>query len=421
MNRLHLILISLLGVASAFAAGTVHRPQHNFLFIIDSSISMEQRKPAAIKLVRDVITSGFDGQIDAGDSIDIWTYDTENNLRGYPPQIWSSTNAARIIESATQYLEGYRFKGRSDFANVATDLNILVPQTKSLLIVIITDGEQPFAGFHLDLEINGYLAKKGRIGTQAKDPLLVSLAAINGAIRTWTAYFGQGEIALASLPGRKVKATVATAQQPETIQKAKPVAKPTLKEPVVKLDASPSAAFSTFNFPPGTRFNPLDAPAVPVTKSEKPLELSKSRSAVKSNLGKAGGDLVTTAAPGTATNATRSTNSAQMVAAAPPTSAPTNSTTSLASRTNAVATVASVSSSAPPSGQSPLSNERANLKSSHQNSSHSVPVSAHGAIRQAIYVSALTGVGCVMAGIYLLYRKFRRPTQSIISRSLLQR
>ena len=421
MNRLHLILISLLGVASAFAAGTAQRPQHNFLFIIDSSISMEQRKPAAIKLVRDVITSGFDGQIEAGDSIDIWTYDTENNLRGYPPQIWSSTNASRIIESATQYLEKYRFKGRSEFANVATDLDILVPQTKSLLVVIITDGEQPFAGFHLDLEINGYLAKKGRIGTQAKEPLLVSLAAINGAIRTWTAYFGEGELALASLPGRKAKATIAAAAQPQTNEKPKPTTKPIIKEPAVKIDASSSEAFSTFNFPPGTRFNPFDTPVIPVRKAEKPLELSNSGSALKTNLAKIGGNSFATNALVTTTNATRLTNSAQIVAATSPSNASTNSTTTLASQTNTIATAASISSSPPPSGQSPPVIGSANLKSPAQSSSHSASVSTHGAIRQAIYASAVTGVGCVMVGIYMLYRKFRRPTQSIISRSLLQR
>ncbi|MGZ8940381.1 MAG: VWA domain-containing protein, partial [Limisphaerales bacterium] len=270
MNGLHLILVALLGFASAFGAETLRRPQHNFLFIVDSSSSMEQRKPAAIKMVKDVIASRFDGQIEAGDSIDIWTYDTENNLRGFPPQIWTSTNAAQIIESATHYLQQYQFKGRSEFANVATDLNLLVPQTKSLLIVIITDGEQPFAGINLDLEINGYLAQKGKIGTQSKAPLLVSLAAINGIIRTWTAYFGEGSLALASLPGRKAKLAAA----PPVKEKTKPIVKTHSHEPVVKLDASPSESFSTFNFPPGTRFNPADESAVPAA-GEKPLTLAQ--------------------------------------------------------------------------------------------------------------------------------------------------
>ena len=78
MIRLQFILIALVAGFSPLFAGEAERPQHNFLFVIDSSSSMSRHKTAAIKLVRQVIESRFEDQIEPGDSIDLWTYDTEN-------------------------------------------------------------------------------------------------------------------------------------------------------------------------------------------------------------------------------------------------------------------------------------------------------------------------------------------------------
>jgi len=220
--RLYLSFIAV--VAGFFAMETrgVERPQpqHHFLFIVDSSESMALHRAAAIKLVRDVITSRFDGQIESGDSIDIWTYDAENNLRGFPPQIWRQADSLRITDTAAEYLEEYPFKGKADFSKVASDLSMLVSQAESLLIVIVTDGEVPFSGFHLGLEINVYLAKKERLGP-GKEPFLVSVGAIDGKIRTWTAYFGSGEFGLATLPLRgepKVSIAQSKKAEPERLQ-----------------------------------------------------------------------------------------------------------------------------------------------------------------------------------------------------------
>ena len=425
MSRLLLTLITCLASVSALAAEAPPRPQHNFLFIVDSSVSMEQRKPAAIKLVRDVIASRFDGQIEAGDSIDIWTYDTENNLRGFPPQIWQPRDAQHINDAATQYLQNYRFKGKSEFANVANDLAILVPQTKSLLIVIITDGEQPFTGIHLDLEINGYLAKKGKLNTAGTDPLLVSIAAINGALRTWTAFFGQGELSLASLPGRKpVVRNVAE------IKPAKPAPQRVTAKPVALHEATAPETFATFNYPPGTRITPLQptAPAPEVKRSELPLALAASNEIVrmyKASLAKPGAPSVTT---------NRATNLAAVSTNKIVTSAPTNIVKGPATnsrpfaaatddrKTNVIA-AASVKPSTPmhPDKKEARATQQVTPTAAASASAPSPNLSSHGSFRRALYISAVTGGSCILIGGFLLYRKLRRPAQSIISRSLLQR
>ncbi|HVK57244.1 MAG TPA: VWA domain-containing protein, partial [Candidatus Kapabacteria bacterium] len=274
MIRLHLIFVALTAAVSALTLSGADRPQHNFLFVVDSSLSMSQHKAAAIKLVRNVIASKFDDQIEPGDSIDVWTYDTENNLLGFPPQIWQPTDAARISDAIAEYLGKYRFKGSSDFGQVATDLTMLVPQTKGMLIVVITDGEKPFSGINRDLEINEYLSKKGKLGA-SNGPLLVSLAAINGDIRTWTTYFGTGAVDLATLPERTKRTATVAQTKPQAPPKAQPVQKPAPKAQHPPIPSTPIEGQQfVFNFPPGARVTPLNSPANKSTRLDKPFDIS---------------------------------------------------------------------------------------------------------------------------------------------------
>jgi hypothetical protein len=487
MIRLQLILVALVAGFFAHSVRGAERPQHHFLFIIDSSSSMVRHKPAAIRLIREVIGSGFEQQVEAGDSVDIWTYDTEKNLHGFPPQIWQPGGARRISDAAAVYVEKYGFKGKSDFSNVANDLNILVPQTKGLLVIVITDGETPFSGIHLDLDINGYLAKKGRLGP-AQDPFLISMCAINGTLRTWTAHFGKGQPDLATLPERpglkaagiKIpeasKVASAAAGQGELKSPAKPVAKAQqVAEPARRsgwsptpspLIASPNRDF-IFNFPPGTRITPMEPPAAKELPSAKPLavlaaeKLKKARenppastgatnvaapavkpvqlesSAQKSNAVVSATPSVQTSQRDSpalvATNPTNPTNAVRLVVTASPVAG--SSVAKLASgdrrneKTNGVLVSAigptnSVVSSAGSGSAMNLGVAVARVKTDDKPKSGSAAGSGLGAqhsLQRAIYASGTTGLVCISLGGFLLYRRLRRPNQSIISRSLLQR
>jgi hypothetical protein len=412
MNRLHLILVALAICLAprGDSAETPPRAQHNFLFVVDSSISMESRKATAIKWVREAIASRFDGQIETGDSIDIWTYDTENNLTGFPPQIWTPSSAKQIADAAAAYLEKYKFKGRSEFANVVTDLDTLIPHTKSLLVVIITDGEQPFSGFPLDLEINGYLSKKGKLGAHTPDPILVSLAAINGKIRTWTAFFGEGKMGLASLPGRKAAPPVAVAEKQPAAVKPPTTVQPSRVS--TKINASTEAP-PIFNFPPGTIITPVEPDPL-----EKPLELL-----VKERLAQVRSAPKTNSPAKTVTNiaaSARLTNAAVPVAKAA--SVATNLAEQKLTPTNVVAlsrtnqpstnSIVAVAATKPPAGPTLPETSVA---------SQSSGLGVEWTVQRTFYVAGMTGASCILIGLYMLYRKFRRPTESIISRSLLQR
>ena len=128
----------------------------------------------------------------------------------------------------------------------------------------------------------------------------------------------------------------------------------------------------------------------------------------------------------TATNVASSaglTNAAKPVAkAAPPTPAATNVVEQKLKPTNAVAlsitnqpatnSTVAVAATKPPAGPTLPETSVA---------SRSSGLGVEWTVQRTFYVAGMTGASCFLVGLFLLYRKFRRPTQSIISRSLLQR
>jgi hypothetical protein len=238
-------------------------PQHNFLFIIDSSISMASRKTAAVQMVRDLIASGFEGQIRAGDSIDIWLYDQENHISNFPPQIWEDADAKRIAGTAARFIELQKFKGRSQFGPVARDLDALLSNAKRLLIVIVTDGDEPLSGMSLDIDINEFLAREKRSKPNAKQPFLISIAAVNGKFKEWSAYCDKKDEVLASLPNRPKPAVVAEVKPKE--KPPEPEKKQEPEKPVV-LDLPPGAKLSAVAAPKVEA--PVIQPTPPPVKQE---------------------------------------------------------------------------------------------------------------------------------------------------------
>src|SRR3954469_12460880 len=203
MIRLVAIVLLCFAVPFGAAAEEPDFPQYNFLFIIDCSISMASRKPAVITLVRDLVGSGFNHRIAEGDSIDIWTYDTELHVNGFPPQIWDSHWGDRIANSAADYVEHAHLRGRSRSLSVRDDLGSLVLNTKGLMVLLITDGEESISGVGFDDAINDQLPKLRRKLTLQTQPFLISLSAINGRFSDWRIFGGLGRPPLAKLPNRQ--------------------------------------------------------------------------------------------------------------------------------------------------------------------------------------------------------------------------
>lgn len=430
------------------AAQTNLPPQYNFLFVVDTSGSMGQEKVLSANLVRWGIFNGFLGQAQEGDSIDIWTYDDENHITRYPPQIVGSQDPKQMALAAGRFIEGLKFRGRSLFQPVATDLNLLMPHTKGLLVMIITDGEEPISGVSVDIDINEHIAREKKESPNSRDPYLISFAVVNGRITQWTVHHGDKELQLANLPERPKPAPVIAKVEGSPRKKEKKT------EPPVVFDLPPGAQIvgtaPLLNTEPEDN-NPitsLDAALSlheqePLVPTETPATLQaglsahQSAFAAKTNAvvlaAKAAKKLSASSNPATKPDAKPDQKhdlKAGSVAAVRSTASPTVQNTSPNSKaatvqkpvpTNnaAVAAVAPI----PPSKItiSPQSVATTPAKKPVADPAPSTTIGMPSIPASAIYLALLAGLISIALGVVMLLRKSKaRHTGSIISRSLQQ-
>jgi len=170
------------------------------LIIVDISKTMAARKEAAIEIVRELISSGFDGQMRDGDKYGIWLYNEENYWNRLPLQIWEEGKTKLNAEVAAQFIASEKFEKRAQFEKVAADIDRLLSGRPDMLINIITDGESILSGIDFDIELNSTMSeRKAKLGVERK-PFLISLLALQHKIRTWKVYSGSGELGLPKLP-----------------------------------------------------------------------------------------------------------------------------------------------------------------------------------------------------------------------------
>jgi hypothetical protein len=239
-------------------------PQYNFLVIVDTSISMAERKPAVLTIVRDLIRSGFSGQIEAGDSIDIWTADSQDRVER-APMIWNPARRSAIAAGTAEAIRLEKFRRGSHLAPVLSDLNLLLPNTRGALVVLVTDGEEPISEISLDLEINNKLPILRRQAARTREPIVISMIAIDGQLVDWKAYGGSERPVFARLPERPKSLPVAAAATPPEPIVPEVAKAPEPEQPLV------------LNYPPGAKVfaisNPAPAPPeITVSVTESPRE-----------------------------------------------------------------------------------------------------------------------------------------------------
>jgi len=252
--------LALLPLSAAPAEPVSPPAPYNFLIVVDTSQSMSLRKPVAVKVTRELIQSGFHRQMHPGDTLDLWTFDSESRIERFPPQLWERPVAPRIAVHAAQFLHNVKFQGKSRFANVAKDLKSAVAHTETALVVLITDADAPVSGLPFDLELNERLALERKKKPSLRQIFVVSMLAEGGQFTSWHLNAGGDTVELLSLPERP---------EPVPILAAAPAPVTAAPEPAAPEPEKIPEPPMVFNFPPGARVTAA-APLPPEAATAEP-------------------------------------------------------------------------------------------------------------------------------------------------------
>jgi hypothetical protein len=235
-------------------------PAYDFVVIVDNSISMAERKAAAVSDVRDLIRVGFAQQAESEDRIHLWTCDLETP--GDTLQEWDPAEKDEIAAKAADYLQATKFHRGTRLNKVFGQLAELLPHTLGLIAVVLTDGEESLEGIPFDVEINRQLAMLRRAASKIKRPVIIALSAKDGKWVDWKASTGIARPRLPRLPAR-----------PKTVAEAEKEPAPVAPEPQLIAPPPPEPALS-FLYPPGAKIVSATPPAPEVAeKTPEPVAI----------------------------------------------------------------------------------------------------------------------------------------------------
>ncbi|GEM_PF-2403470 len=189
-RRFQLYVILLLWVTKAFAepvstatnAVTLEQESERFLIAFDISSKMRSRLKATTNFVHDLIESGFYGRAQVGDTIGVWTFNDLLYTGEFPLRVWSTNTAAFIARDVCEFLRKRRFAGVTRFNVLIEGINLVVKRSKTITIIILTDGRTKFLGTPFDEEINGAFTNLASVAEKAKEPIVIVLRAYHGQL-----------------------------------------------------------------------------------------------------------------------------------------------------------------------------------------------------------------------------------------------
>src|SRR4051794_29776573 len=128
---------------SALAATNVAKATqgNRYLIVVDTSTAMSKLEHGGRQTVFDVIFSGIDGRMRAGDSFGVWTFNDKVSAGVFPIQEWDPDKKLDLASHVGTFLkeQPYGRKPLLDSA-LATTMS-LVRTVKDLNIVVVCSGD----------------------------------------------------------------------------------------------------------------------------------------------------------------------------------------------------------------------------------------------------------------------------------------
>lgn len=189
MNKVSRALLAWMGLAWVTAAAlaapsatnSTSRPQPaRWLLVVDTSAGMERRARAMAGVIDELLSSGMNGQMRAGDELGIWTYNKKLLAGVAPMQIWDPASSNLISSRSAQFIGGQKYQDKPRLENVVPELNRVVKASRKLTILLFSDGSQKISGTALDDAINSAYAEHRAELAKTRMPLVTVLRSERG-------------------------------------------------------------------------------------------------------------------------------------------------------------------------------------------------------------------------------------------------
>ncbi len=173
-----------------FPAKASAQSSNRWLFVFNTSSAMRDRAKGLQDVTGDLLTTGMHGNIRAGDTIGIWTYDSELRASEAPLQTWSPERTDSIVHHTLNFLSHHRYEKTAAFRDVLANMQHVIKISDTITVVLISDGSDPIIGTPFDASITAFY--KTNFNQQRKEhhPIMTVFRGEHGKITTNTLSLG---------------------------------------------------------------------------------------------------------------------------------------------------------------------------------------------------------------------------------------
>ncbi len=179
-----------------------------YLFMVDVSGGTKHCRDAIAKTVHDLVASGMNGEMKAGDAFAIWPYRTKVMTDLFMPQTWMPAVKNELANLASEFILQQNFTNTA-LALVATmEAMKVVEASRVATILIVNDGSEYLQGTPYDAYVNQIYKEHAMALWREKKPFVTTLLGVKGNVVGCTVSTGK-EIVLPQMPEALRSASVA--------------------------------------------------------------------------------------------------------------------------------------------------------------------------------------------------------------------
>jgi hypothetical protein len=255
----HLSFAIILGLfCLLLAANSFAQSANRWLFIFNTSASMRNRTNGMQAETQDLLTTAMHGNLRPGDTIGIWTYNSELHADEAPLQTWSPKTAPAIAYNTVLFLQQHAYGKSASFDDVLANLLRVVKISDTITIILISDGTDAIKGTPFDAQLASFYKTNYSAQKIARMPVITVLRGEKGALTTNSLALGPWPVDIPQVPPpAPVKAA---AKKPAVV-----VTPPPPPKPVPSLVIIGKKAETTFNVPTDLPDHSGDLPDQPPT------------------------------------------------------------------------------------------------------------------------------------------------------------
>ena len=148
------LLAGLFLISKTHAQPAMQPVENRFLLVFDTSSDMKKCLPAVERALNTLLSNNMRGQLHAGDSIGVWTFDREVRAGQFPLLLWVPKDAAMTASNIIRFVASQHYSKQTSFDALRPYLNWVVQNSDRVTVLIFCDGKGEISGTPFDSGIN---------------------------------------------------------------------------------------------------------------------------------------------------------------------------------------------------------------------------------------------------------------------------